>query len=469
MRIGHPARWALAGAVAAALVIGATPATATTTHTSGSIDFHDTLQPIDGFGFSAAFGRAALIEDMPAAQRQQMLDLLLSRKTGAGLSIIRQEIGSSPDGVGDNTSIEPTSPGSPDAAPTYVWDRNDSGQLWLDQQARRYGVKRFYADAWSAPPFMKTNDAVANGGAICGLPGADCASGDWRQAYANYLVQYAKFYRAEGIRITDLGLTNEPNFVATYASMKLAPSQVTNMLEVLGPTVAKSGLHMSIACCDATGWTPEIDYTKAVEADPAAARWVDTITGHEYGSPARSPQPTNRHTWMSEWQAGGTPWNTAWDDGTQTAGITLAEDINDTLTLADANAYVYFFGASTGATGGFLQIDGNQFHVSKRLWAIAAYSRFIRPGAVRVAAAADDPALKISAFRNGNGSKVLEIINTSTAAQTSDLRLDTAAARASSYLTDTDNSLARVNVAHVHGRNLTVDLPARSLTTVVLR
>jgi len=469
-------RWTVVGALATAvtLTIGALSAAAADgrpTGTAGSADFSSRLQPIDGFGFSAAFGRAALIHGMPSEQRQQIVDLLLSPKDGAGLSILRMSIGSAPDGVGDNRSIEPVDPGGPGTPPVYQWDVNDSGQVWLAEQAKAFGVRRFYADAWSAPPFMKTNAAVANGGAICGLPETACASGDWRQAYANYLVQYARFYRGEGIDITDLGFTNEPNFVATYASMKLDEAQVSDMLQVLGPTVRQSGLPLSIVCCDATGWSPEVRYTTAIESNPDVARWVDVISGHEYGSPARSPQPTQKRTWMSEWQAGGTPWNTAWDDGTQTAGITLAEDVSGALTQAGVSAYIYFFAASLGATGGFIQLDGNQFHVSKRLWAIAAYSRFIRPRAFRVSANAADPSLQISAFRNQDGSKVIEIINTATAATTTRLRLDpgTAAARPTAYVTDTDRSLAPANVAHVEGRALSVDLAPRALTTVVLQ
>jgi O-glycosyl hydrolase len=474
-RLTRSRRWAAVGlAAVAALVAGSMSAAAASgapPATAGSVDFRGALQPIDGFGFSAAFARAALIRGLPADQRQQVVDLLLSPKDGAGLSILRLGVGSAPDGNGDNRSIEPVDPGGPTAPPVYQWDVNDSGQLWLAQQAKAFGVKRFYADAWSAPPFMKTNGAVANGGQICGLPETACASGDWRQAYANYLVQYARFYRGEGIDITDLGFTNEPNFVATYASMLLDPAQVTDMLQVLGPTVRQSGLPLSIVCCDATGWSPEMRYTQAVEADPNVSRWVNTISGHEYGSPARSPQPTTKRTWMSEWQAGGTPFNMAWDDGTATAGLNLAEDINAALTQANVSAYVYFFGASTGATGGFIQIDGDQFHVSKRLWAMAAFSRFIRPRAVRVSASAADPSLQLSAFRNQDGSKVIEIINTASAATTASLRLDpgTAAVRPAAFVTDTDRSVAPADVAHVTGRDLSVDLAPRALTTVVLR
>src|SRR5262249_36498297 len=131
----------------------------------------------------------------------------------------------------------------------------------------------------------------------------------------------------------------------------------------------------------------------------------------------------------------------------------------------------YFFAASLNATGGFVQLDGGTFHVSKRLWAMAAFSRFIRPRAFRVSASAADPSLQVSAFRNQDGTKVIEIINTATAATSAQLRLDpgTAGARATAYVTDTDRSLARSDVAHVRGRDLSVDLAPRALTTVVLR
>lgn len=60
------------------------------------------------------------------------------------------------------------------------------------------------------------NNMVANRPSnryLCGTPGHDCASGDWRQAYANYLVQYVKFYQQEGLDITHLGFLNEPDFM----------------------------------------------------------------------------------------------------------------------------------------------------------------------------------------------------------------------------------------------------------------
>jgi glucuronoarabinoxylan endo-1,4-beta-xylanase len=442
------------------------PARADDGPSAGSVRFRAGLQPIDGFGFSQAFQRADVMRASPGAR--QILDLLLDREAGAGLSILRLGIGSSADGVYDHMrSIEPVDPGGPSAPPKYVWDGDDGGQVWLAKQAKAYGVGRFYADAWSAPGFMKDNGDDANGGALCGLPQTSCPSGDWRRAYANYLVRYTRFYRSEGIGITDLGFVNEPDLATSYASMRISPEQAASFAETLGPVARRAGLRL--ACCDAAGWTEQTAYTKAVAADPKAARWIGTYTGHPYVSPVTGPQPTDRHVWMSEWSPNGTTWDESWDDGSGYDGFAVASQIHDSLTTGGASGYVYWFGASTGATRGLIQLDGDAFHVSRRLWALAAYSRFIRPGATRVTATAADPALKISAYRDADGTRVIEILNTATSESTVNLALDSGGGRAASYVTDGDHALSRVDAVRVHGHALSADLGARSLTTLVLR
>ena len=176
-----------------------------------TVDTTKTYQTIDGFGFSEAFQRANNIVNLPAPQQKALLDLLFNTTTGAGFSILRIGIGSSLTSDKDYmNTIEPTNPGSPTAKPTYVWDGKDSGQVFVAQQAVAYGVKTFYGNAWTAPAFMKTNNNENNGGYLCGVSGEKCTSGDWRQAYANYLIAWAQFYATIGVNITHLGFLNEP-------------------------------------------------------------------------------------------------------------------------------------------------------------------------------------------------------------------------------------------------------------------
>ncbi|MFC4005880.1 glycoside hydrolase [Nonomuraea purpurea] len=408
-------------------------------------------QEIDGFGISQAFRRNELLKALSPAQQREVLDLWFDRDKGAGLSILRLGIGSSPAGspYDHMVSIQPEDPGGPDAPPKYVWDGDDNSQVWVAKEAKAYGVKRFFADAWSAPGYMKDNGDDKNGGTL---------KPEWQRAYADYLMAYTKFYAKEGIKITDLGFTNEPDWTTTYASMRFTPEQAAQFVKVLGP-VAKG---VEVVCCDSFGWNQAKAYTAAIEADPQARRWVKTHTGHTYASPVDAPLPTDRKTWMSEWNPSGSTWNENWDDGSGYDGFTIAQAVHDALTLGNVSAYVYWLGGSRGETRALLQLDdtAKTYHVSKRLWALAAYSRFIRPGAVRLDASAASPALKVSAFRNADGSRVIEVLNTGTTPVT----WDGVRGRATAYVTDNANSLTP---SPVTGR--TVTLPPRALTTIVLR
>ena len=58
--------------------------------------------------------------------------------------------------------------------------------------------------------YMKTNNNTNNGGYLCGVTGTNCTTGDWRKAYANYLVQYLKDYQEAGISYDYIGFLNEP-------------------------------------------------------------------------------------------------------------------------------------------------------------------------------------------------------------------------------------------------------------------
>lgn len=90
-------------------------------------------------------------------------------------------------------------------------------------------------------------------GYICGVANTSCALGNWMQAYANYLVQYARFYRESGVRVTNVGFLHEPELAASYASMLSDGTQAADFIRVLARTVRSSGLDLDINCCDGTG------------------------------------------------------------------------------------------------------------------------------------------------------------------------------------------------------------------------
>lgn len=447
---------ALVVLTAAALMaaLGPAAARADAAPAAVSVDPGQVHQAVDGFGFAEAF-REPVISSLPRAEIQQIGADLFSAKTGAGMSIVRFGLGGA------------TDPGDPIQGPGDVSD-----QVWLGKLAESFGVRQFYADAWTAPAQDKTNQSMDNGGYLCGVPGETCATGDARQAYADYLTGQAKGFAANGIPMRAVDFVNEPEIGPAYASMYMTPAQAANFVPYLGRALSAAHLPTKVACCDAEGWldAPVSDgasafdgaqaYTRAVLGDPAAARYIGLITGHGYTSPPDTPLTAQRHVWESEW-ADFSAWNPAWDDGANGDGFTWASDIQNAFTQGNVSAFFYWWGASAStANSGLVQVQGSTINLSKRYWAFAAFGRFIRPGAVRIGASSTASGLEVSAFRNRDGSRVAEILNTAATDQPVSLR-GAGAGRTSAYVTNESDSVTPVSGP------LTV--PARSLLTVVVR
>ena len=432
-------------------------------------------QKVDGFGISASFQRAQQIYGkygLSPTNRTKVLDLLFSNTTGASLTILRNGIGSANSSSLDYmNSIQPLSPGSPAAAPFYNWDGSDSGQVWLSQVAASYGVKAFAADAWSAPGYMKSNNDDTHGGSLCGVTNTSCATGDWRQAYADYIVQYISYYAAADIKVTHVGFVNEPELHERYASMISNGTQSADFLRVLAPTLKAAGLDTKITCCDAAGWKSQARMQAGIQA-AGAESLVGVVTSHGYSSPLNGTLNTTLPVWQTEWSDLHGNWTDDWYfNHTAGEGLTWAVRIQEAFTESNVSAFIYWQGAEmTGKNTALIRLSGDSYQVSKRLWAMAQFSRFVRPGAVRIDAEGGNEMVHVSAFKNSDGIVAVQVINNSTNA--TDVELTVAGGKGptslQAFLTDNENDLMDLGLITA-GNNGTWQstLPARSMVSFV--
>ncbi|KAF2107316.1 glycoside hydrolase superfamily [Lophiotrema nucula] len=438
-----------------------------------TIDLTKKYQTIDGFGFSGAFQRANLVVNLKEPKQTEVLDLLFNTTSGAGFSIVRNGIGSSQDSSKDYmNTILPKCPSAPDGTPDYKWDGKDSGQLWLSQQAVKYGVKTFYNDAWSAPGCMKTNGQDTNGGSLCGVSGASCKSGNWIQAYANYLIKDIQLYQENGVNVTHLGFLNEPDYTTQYASMSSSGTQAADVIKVLRPSLDKAGFtNVGINCCEATGWNVASQHASQIAA-AGAENMVYAITSHEYTSRISGVMKTTRRVWQTEYSDLNGGWSTAWyQSGGTGDGYTWANTVFNGIVNSNLSAYVFWEGVQDRATNNnnnekLILVDGQTYQVSKRLWAFAQF-RIVRPGAVRVGASGGSN-LKSAAFLNTDGSVAVVIINSGTSAQTVGVSLTGAYPSVSAFFTDNTNDAKSVAVTTSDGTS-SASVPGRGMISFLFR
>lgn len=148
------ARLATLGAALATLA-QASPASSSATI---NVNPQQRYQEFDGIGVSEAFQRSLVIHQLNPQSQQEVLDYLFTTK-GAGMTILRNGLGSSPTDPFDlMKSIAPTAPRSNSSRLNFIpLPRDDQYQVWLSHQAIARGVNTIYADAWSADGYMKTN------------------------------------------------------------------------------------------------------------------------------------------------------------------------------------------------------------------------------------------------------------------------------------------------------------------------
>ncbi|KAI8658964.1 hypothetical protein NCS55_01175200 [Fusarium keratoplasticum] len=340
-----------------------------------------TLKQRRTLGVSQAFGAASKFKALDPTPRQKGLGLLFNTTTGAGLSIIRNGIGSS---KWSWDCIANTSPGSPDKPLDYHWDGVDSGQVWLSQEAMSYEVDTIYANAWSAPAYMKSAEHY---GRLCGTRGVTCASGDWQLRYAQLITQYLTYYKEIGIPITHVGFLNEGDGSDFMLS---AAEQAADVIPILHKTLESKGFSSTV-------------YTQKL-AELGADKYLSVITSHAYSSDPKQPMNTTLPTWMTEGSDLRNAFGTAWySTGALNEGFTWAVKIAEGIVNADLSAYVYWEGLEVNnakSASHLIESDGSKVTPSSTLWALAHWSHYIRPGAQRLYTSDNAQDTIIGAFEN---------------------------------------------------------------------
>lgn len=207
------------------------------------VDGNSTFQTIDGFGLCLTGGSATLLNRMSHTSRAQILEEMFATDgKNIGISYLRISIGASdlservftyndlPAGQTDvdmtQFSLEP--------------ERADLIPVLKEILAINPDIK-IMGSPWSAPSWMKTNNA-SKGGSL---------KPEYFDAYANYFVKYIQGMKAEGITIDAITIQNEPLHPGNNPSMYMtATDQADFIKKSLGPAFATAGITAKIIIYD---------------------------------------------------------------------------------------------------------------------------------------------------------------------------------------------------------------------------
>jgi glucuronoarabinoxylan endo-1,4-beta-xylanase len=384
-----------------------------------SVTLSSLEQTISGFGASTAWGSGFTNASDP--------DTLWSTTTGAGLSLHRIHI----DDADDSTS-----------------------EVSIAQKAVSYGVT-VWATPWTPPAVDKSNDSTVEG--TLTNP----------SAFATYLTGFVANMKKAAVDIYAVSSQNEPDANVTYESCAYTGTTLASFVgSYMGPAFA--GSSIKVMTPETQNWCDFPSFLSALEANTAAWNATDIVATHEYGcSPAAYPaiQAAGKEFWETEIYDENTYASNADTDG-MPSGLWVAAEIHNALTVANMNAWHYWWVYGSG-TGGLYDTSTNVW--TKRLWVEGNFARFVRPGYQRVSTSGGPSNVLLTAYTNAsNGTVVIVAINNNTSSTPLSVFVSGAAPCSfTPWVTSSSDSLASQTPVTVSKSRFTTTLAAQSVTTFV--
>lgn len=381
-----------------------------------SVDATMRYQSIVGWGAAMTDASAYLFQKkLNAEQRQSLFRDLFGRNPGIGLSFVRIPIGAS-DFSRTRYSYDdmPAAQADPTLAHFSI-DADRAEKLPSLERAKSINPQLvFVGSPWSPPAWMKTTGSLVKG----------TLKPESYPAFAEYLVRWIEAYRADGLPIAAITLQNEPHFEpADYPGMRLEPSQRADIIKnYVGPLFAARRITTQIWDWD-HNWD-ERESPLRVLADAGARKYVGGIAWHCYGGDISAQlyvheQFPEKDAYFTECSGG--DWAPVWADNLKW--------YVSTMVIGNARSYakgVALWNLALDETGGphlggcgncrgLVTINSANGAVTRNVeyYALGHASRFVRPGAVRIASTAPT-GLETVAFQNADDeSKALIVLNSS--------------------------------------------------------
>jgi hypothetical protein len=414
-----------------------------------SLDPTKTYQTIANFSASDAWA-CQFVGNWPDDKRNAIADLLFSNKNhpdgspkGIGLSMWRFNIGAGSAEQGTESGIKDEwrraeAFTNPDG--TYNFNKQ-AGQMWFLKAAKERGVKQFFAFT-NSPPVQYT----INGKAYATKAQVNIAPQRYTD-FADYLSACIKgIENVSKIKFDYISPVNEPQWDWSDGGQEGAPynnAEIAGLVRSIDKSFLKNGVKTKVIIAEAG----KIDYLFTKGDKPGKGFQIsdffkssspnyignlpsvtNVITAHSYftTSPLSSSIKARKALadsvaavnglsfWQSEYcilgdnagEINGNKRDLGIDAALYVAGV-----IHTDLTVANASAWQWWTAISAyNYKDGLIYVDKNKtdgnFYTSKMLWALGNYSRFIKPGAVRIAASTSPTELEkpfmVSAFKNGN-------------------------------------------------------------------
>ena len=327
------------------------------------------------------------------------------------------------------------------------------------KEAKKHGAI-ILASPWSPPAALKSNESDIGGHLL----------EENYEAFANHLNDFISYMESQNASIDVISIQNEPDIQVSYESCDWTSVQIRNFLKDYGHLI-----NAKVAAPESFNFNQSV--TNDILNDADAVANMDIVAGHIYGSglaPFPLAESKGKEIWMTEYlmnlntgNAGAPAWTSYSEEAIWNETLQMLNTMHQSM-LHNWNAYIWwylkryysFIGDGTNGT--------SSGEILKRGYAFSHFSKFIRPGYVRVKTEFQQSNALISAYQ-GEGSTVVILINPDNTSITN-ISLNIGGEIPSSafvYVTTASQNRSKTTIQSQEG-GLIVSLTPKSITTVVI-
>ena len=330
------------------------------------------------------------------------------------------------------------------------------------QFATQKGVTVF-ASPWEPPASLAEKYPDSSIGKLH-LPKSNYA------AYAKHLNDFGTYMKNNNVDLYAISVQNEPDYASewTYWSTDETTDFIANYGDQITSTRLMSPESFQYAPENAS-WVPDGGkkfYRKILNNSKAMAN-CDLFGTHFYGT-QRSwmdfPELENsgKEIWMTEVYVPNSDKDSA---NRYPEALQVSENIHNAMVVGNMSAYTWWY---IRRNYGLMTEDGK---ISKRGYCMAQYSKYVRPGDVRIDAT-EQPAdnVYVSAYKGDDNQVTIVAINKGTESYSQQFAVDADAqiTEVDRYRTSSSENLAKTGNIEHDSSSFWAQLPAESVSTFVV-
>lgn len=372
-----------------------------------------TYQTVIGFGGAFTEAAAYTLSQIKPEDRASVIKSYFHPEDGLGYTMGRTHIHSCDFALENYTYVEDND----EELKTFSIEREFKYVIPLirDAVAAKGSDLTIFSSPWSPPAWMKTNGDMNHGGKL---------KPEYRETWALYFTKYIKAMEEAGIPIWGVTVQNEPEATQIWDSCRYTAEEERDFVkDHLGPVLEREGLKDKAIIVWDHNRDLLVDRARTILTDEAAARYIWGTGVHWYVSEEFEnlsvvhEEFPDKHLIFTEGCIEGGVKPGSWDTG-ERYGRNIMGDLNNWLEAwVDWNLALNEVGGPNHV-GNYCDApviaDTKTGEVSynSSYYYIGHFSKFIRPGAVRIGSSVSGCGITATAFRNTDGIIAVVVMNT---------------------------------------------------------